>query len=102
MFKVTKQLRRTSLDIDFWHMDHLTQEARDHYKTQYVDTGHIISNDKVLSEGDYVLTIITVWDSQELCDAFVADPVIMNDVAAPQNAYNEANGIVVTVTRETV
>jgi len=77
----------------------ITAEMKSHFADNYVLSGKFLTVSEDLSEDQLELSISTYWETQEVLDAFKADPICiqMQQIA---DAYFAEVGIIVETVSE--
>lgn len=84
MFLVQRVFTRPSIDIAFYQV---TTSFRDHFKSNYKDTGKVLSNTVTLSEDRLKQVISTMWTDEATWNAYREDAVCVEHFTA-RDAYN--------------
>jgi hypothetical protein len=74
MFKVIITMVRPDIDTNF--TDGFPNPIKQYIRTEYTNTGKLISKDVTFSDDNLVKTITRIFKSQEDFTAWVNDPVI--------------------------
>jgi hypothetical protein len=93
---VTSVDTRQDPNVPFFEM---TEEEKNHRKTNYIQTGKILFGKMTLSEDKLVRTLVTVYIDNDARNTYRNDPVLVS-FRERRNAYYSANGIVHTMSFE--
>lgn len=87
---------RPNLDVS-WGPNIKSAELEAHYKTEYIDTGMLLSENVSFSPDNLQLHRTTTWAAGvEILVKYKTDQVIQ-DWIQTRNAYNDTNGIIASV-----
>lgn len=102
MYIVTRVHTRPNLEVEFFHpKEATTPEFKNYFIETYIGTGKSILIEHSVSEDGLAMTSTSIWDNEASFTQFSNDPNA-NELITTATAYNTANGIIETITVETV
>lgn len=95
MYIVTKKQVRPNQTVDFFNISSplISLEAKEYYKNNYKLTGKLVYVDVGLSDDGLTQTASMMWESKQVYDEFMADPIIGAQIRDISDEYRIANGI---------
>lgn len=94
MITLIKKQTRPSTDIPFFFESPLVRKEYGPYlKTNYIDTGKLITVVREMSEDKLSITLTTVWESQEAFAEYYSDPFCIENFLKISTEYDQTHGI---------
>lgn len=94
MITLIKKQTRPSTDIPFFFESNLVNREYGMYlKKNYIDTGKLITVDRVMSEDKLSITLTTMWESQKAFADYYSDPYCIENFLKISSEYDQLNGI---------
>jgi hypothetical protein len=103
MYIITKKQTRQDTNVEFFDIrdtDLVTKEYRDYWRVMYVATNKSQFVQHTLSSDQLELTSISMWDSKESYNEFIADQTALDEFLHKYTAYNTTNNIITTLVSE--
>ena len=101
MFQLIKTSERLNVEtLFFYQTDPLSEEFKEYFRSNYLNTGKYIDIVRTLSNNDLTVTEITTWGTREDFLEFLTDGICYESVIMPQQTYNYEHGISSTSTTE--
>lgn len=91
MFKIVKRQIRPSLDVEFWDMRSLPKEIR---MIMVLKTKNVYSANEQYSDDNLTQIRTAIWKDKESHDAFLQDPIVIENFLKPRDQYMRENGII--------
>ena len=106
MYVLTKKQTRPDQDVKFFDIRNaglVTKEYRDYWRATYVATNKSLFVQHTLSDNQLELTSISMWDSKESYNEFIADQTALDEFLHKYTEYNTTYNITTeTVSEEEV
>lgn len=93
MFKVVKKYTRSSEDIPFYTEINSSEEASNHIKEKYVESGKFISSKTEYSSDRLVITQTLIFKSKFDFTEFIKDEFLDKTLFGPRQLYDIQNEI---------
>jgi hypothetical protein len=103
MYVLTKKQIRPDTNVEFFDIrnaEMVTKEYRNYWRATYVATNKCFFVQHTLSPDQLEMTSVTMWESKENYDAFIADQTALDEFLHKYTAYNTTHNITTELVSE--
>jgi hypothetical protein len=95
MWQIIRKQTRPNTSVPFFGMQTapVTDEFKMYYQQNFVLTDKLIYMHNEISEDSLELFMTMIWDSRESVDAFLADPIIVEQLLSVKQTFMDERGI---------